>query len=198
MWHIWNWFGTHEWVGIWLEAIALVFIFVLDYVSRKDDLEENKRAHEETARQLSLLGRQVEAANRQANFAMESLQLLKVQAQEQQLRELWRVLPILDDIQGQIRFWSNLFDENRWNAVNKASRIMPADSSTVLIQAARYSNELWTEVRDQPSYRQVNLITAAHNNLKNAEPKLTYIVGVFTVFEATERKRHATQEEASG
>lgn len=214
MWHIWHRFGTHEWVGIWLEAIALIFIFALDYISRKDDLEENKRAHEETARQLNLLGGQVEAANRQASFAMESLQLLKLQAQEQHLRELWRVLPLLDDIQGQMRYWLNLFDENRWNAVNKASRIMPADSSTVLIQAARHSNDLWAEVRhtfrlvmnadyqieryyaqDHPAYRQVSLITAAHNNLKNAELKLTQIVGVFKVFEEAERKRHASQEE---
>jgi hypothetical protein len=187
----------------------LILIFGLDYVSRKDDLEENKRAHEETTRQLNLLSAQADAANKQANVAMESLQLLKLQAQEQQLRELWRVLPILDDIRAQVRYWSGLFDESKWGTVNTASRIMPADSSAVLIQAARQSNELWTEVRetfrlvanadyqieryyavDRPTYRQENLITAARDNLKNAESKLTYIFGVFTLFEDKERKRH--------
>jgi hypothetical protein len=95
--------------------------------------------------------------------------------------------------------------------VNKASRIMPADSGTVLIQAARHSNELWTEVRetfrlltnadyqiegyyaqDHPAHRQGTLVTAAHDNLKNAEPKLTRIVGEFTIFEEAERKRVAS------
>ena len=203
------WFKKNEHVALWLEGVALVFIFGLDYINRIDDTEKHAQQHKETLDQLKLLAEQVDAAEQQANSSSASLQLLKAQAQEQQLRELWRVVPILDDIQGQIRFWLNLFDENRWNAVNEASKIMPVDSSSVLIQAARHSNELWNKVRetfrmitnadyqlsryyaqDNPAYRQQSLIDAARNNLRDAEPRLTEIVGVFAMFEEAERNRH--------
>jgi hypothetical protein len=193
------WFKRNEHVALWLEGVALVFIFALDYMNRLDDSE-----------QLGLLRQQVEAAKKQADSSSESLSLLKSQGQEQQLRELWRVLPILDDIQNQLRFWRNLFDENRWGAVNEASRIMPIDSSTVLIQAARHSNELWNDVREtfrvivnadnqigryysqpNPAYRQESLIREAHANLREAEPRLTEIVRVFAEFEQAERTRRA-------
>jgi hypothetical protein len=84
---------------------------------------------------------------------------------------------------------------------------MPADLGTVLIQAARHSSELWTEVREAfqmltnadlqltqyygriiPANRSMALITAARDNLRNAEPKLTRIAGELTVFEETERR----------
>jgi hypothetical protein len=195
------WFKRNEHVAIWLEGVALVFIFALDYINRLDDSE-----------QLGLLRQQVAAAKKQADFSSDSLSLLKSQAQEQQLRELWRVLPILDDIQSQMRFWLNLFNENRWNAVNESSKIMPPDSSSVLVQAARHSNELWTNVREtfrmiinadnqiaryygqsNPAYRQESLIREAHAFLRNAEPRLTEITGVFAVFEQEERDRRAPQ-----
>lgn len=188
------WFKRNEHVALWLEGVALVFIFGLDYVNRIDDTEKHAQQHKETLDQLDLLAQQVEAAKQQAVSSSESLQLLKTQAQAQQLRELWRVLPILDDIQSQTRFWLNLFDENRWNAVNEATKIMPVDSSSVLIQAARHSNELWNKVREtfrnitnaeyqisryygqlNPAYRQQSLINDANNNLRNAEPRLTEI-----------------------
>jgi len=207
-----DWFKRNEHVALWLEGVALVFIFALDYINRLDDTTKHEEQHKETLDQLQLLRQQVEAAEKQADFSSESLQLLKTQAQEQQLRELWRVLPILDDIQAQVRFWLNLFDENRWNGVNEASRIMPVDSSTVLIQAARHSNELWTKVREtfrtisnadyqigrfyaepRPQYRQESLVRGAHANLRNAEPILTEIVASFVTFEQTERKAHGSQ-----
>jgi hypothetical protein len=209
-----DWFKRNEHVALWLEGVALVLIFGLDYFNRLDEAQEQKREHEETVEQLKLLRQQAEAAKMQADSSSGSLQVLKEQAQEQQLRELWRVLPILDDIQGQTRYWLSLFDEDKWNAVNEASRIMPADSSSVLIQAARHSNELWTEVREtfrlitnadyqiaryygQPNVanRSESLIKSAHDNLKNAKPKLNHIVGEFTVFEETERKRNGSQKE---
>jgi hypothetical protein len=210
-----QWLQAHEYVAVWVEGIALILIFGLDYINRHDERRDKKQQHEETQKQLGILSKQANAAKEQADFAFESLNLLKRQTQDQQLRELWRVLPILDDIQGQVRYWLNLFDENRWNAVNKASKIMPADSSSVLIQAARHSNGLWTEVRevlplvsnadyqidryyaeDRVAYRQESLIKTAHANLKNAEPRLTHIVGEFTMFEESERKMNAIQEAA--
>jgi hypothetical protein len=215
MWHIWSWFGTHEWVAIWLEGIALVAIFIWD---RFDSTAQ----HTQTLAQLKIAQDQVaeairaaDAAKTQAESSLESVRLLKLQTQEQQLRELWRVLPILDDIRAQTRSWLNIFDENRWNGLNEATRIMPADSSTVLIQAARHSSELWTEVREafqvltnadlqltqyygqpSPANRWPTLINAARDNIRNAEPKLTHIAGVLSTFEETERKSHAAQKEA--
>jgi hypothetical protein len=207
------WFKENEHVAVWLEGAALIFIFGLDYFNRLDEGIEQNRRREETLTQLRALNLQAEAAKRQADSSSESLHLLKMQAQEQQLRELWRVLPILDEIQGQMRYWKNLFDENRWNSVNEATRIMPVDSSIVVIQAGRHSNELWIEVRetfqmitkadyqisqfylqDNPGYRQNSLITAAHGNLRNAEPKLTGIVDAFKVFEEAERTRITSQQ----
>jgi len=204
-----DWFKTNEHVALWLEAVALVFIFGLDYVNRLDDSEKHAQQHKETLEQLELLGQHVEAAKKQADSSSESLRLLKVQGQEQQLRELWRSLLILDEIRVQIRFWVNLFDENRWNAVNEASKIMPVDSSAVFNQAARHSNELWNKVREtfrmvtnadyqlsryyaqqNPAYRLPSFLEAAKGNLKDAEPKLTEIVGAFTAFEGAERNRH--------
>jgi hypothetical protein len=196
-----DWFKRNEHVAVWLEGAALVFIFALDYLNRLDSSE-----------QLNQLIKQAEAAKKQADTSSESLDLLKAQAQEQQLRELWLVLPILDAIQSQLTYWLKLFDENRWNAVHEASRIMPVDSSTVLIQAARHSNELWAEVRatfsqitnadyqmaryydqKQPANRQPNLIHEARVNLLSAEPKLAKIIHTFEALQEAERTRHALQ-----
>jgi hypothetical protein len=200
------WFKRNEHVALWLEGIALVFIFALDYVNRLDDSEEHERQHKETLSQLALLREQVEAAKKQADASSDSVQLLKNQAQEQQLRELWRVLPILDDILIQTRYWLNLLNENRWNGVNSATKILPVDSSTVLVQAARHSNDLWVNVRqtfgmlsnadfalsrfyseDRVQYRQEHLIREAHASLRNAEPRLGEIVEAFADFEHTQR-----------
>lgn len=216
MWHCFGvWFSTHEWVAIWLEGIALVAIFIWDRFDsagqHKQTLAQLKIAQDQVAEAI----RAADAAKTQAESSLESVQLLKLQTQEQQLRELWRVLPILDDIRAQTRYWLNIFDENRWNGLNEATRIMPADSGTVLIQAARHSNELWTEVRESfqmltnadlqltqyynqpsPANRSPALINSARDNIRNAEPKLTHIAGVLTTFEETERKGHNAQKEA--
>lgn len=212
---LFDWFKRNEHVALWLEGVALVLIFGLDYFNRIDEAEEQERRHKETIRQLEVLSQQAAETKRQADVATESLRLLRLQSREQQLRELWRVLPILDAVQGQVQYWLSLFNDNKWNSVNKASKMMPADSSGVLTQAARHSNELWIEVRetfrmltdadyqidrfyaeDKPSYRQDSLRTAAHDSLKNAEPKLNRIAGEFKLFEEKERTKITSQKEA--
>jgi len=89
---------------------------------------------------------------------------------------------------------------------------MPAEPGAVLVQAARHSNELWTEVREtfrllsnadfqieryyrlsNPAYRQESLVTSARDNLRNAEPKLTHIAGVFKLFEEEERRQNLSE-----
>src|SRR5277367_5629034 len=215
MCHIWNWLSTHEWVAIWLEGIALVAIFIWDRfdsaAQHTQTLAQLKNAQDQVAEAI----RAADAAKTQAESSLESVHLLKLQTQEQQLRELWRVLPILDDIRAQTSSWLNIFDENRWNGLNEATRIMPADSSTVLIQAARHSSELWKNVREafqmltnadlqltqyysqpSPANRSPTLINAARDNIRNAEPKLTHIADVLSTFEVKERNSHAAQKEA--
>jgi len=197
-----SWFQQNEHVAVWLEGVALIVIFALDYINRLDDSEEHERQHQEMLEQL-------QAAKKQADASSDSVQLLKTQAQEHQLRELWRTLPILDDIQNQMRYWLGLLGENRWNAVNSATAIMPVDSSTVLVQAARHSNELWINVREtfrmltnadfalsryygeeSVPHRQEHLIREAHASLRNAESRLNEIAETFAGFERTERSRH--------
>lgn len=190
------WFKRNEHVAIWLEGIALVFIFALDYVNRLDDSE-----------QLALLAKHVEAATKQADAASENTQLFKNQMREQQLRELWRVLPLLEDLQTQTRYWLTILNDNRWNGVNSATKIMPFDSGAVLIQAARHSNDLWNSVRetfkmlssadfalsrfyveDRPQNRPEHLVLEARASLRNAEPRLTDIIEIFAEFERAERR----------
>ena len=55
------WFKRNEHVAIWLEGVALVFIFALDYINRLDDSE-----------QLGLLRDQVEAAQKQASLRLKA------------------------------------------------------------------------------------------------------------------------------
>jgi hypothetical protein len=206
-----EWFKSNEHVALWLEGVALVFIFGLDYANRLDDAEDHEKQHTETLAQLTLLRDQVEAAKTQATATSESLKVLKQQAHERELQELQRVLPILDDVRVQAKFWLNLLSEKRWGAINEATRIMPADSSSVLIQAVRHSTELRNAVKEtfrviakadydislyyrqpNPIYRQQNLIDAARANLQIAEPKLDEIILAFDATEQAVRERNVT------
>jgi 4-hydroxybenzoate polyprenyltransferase len=59
-----RWFKDNEYVALWLEGVALVFIFGLDYVNRLDDTEEHAKQHIETLTQLELLRNQAGACQR--------------------------------------------------------------------------------------------------------------------------------------
>ncbi len=52
---------TYESVAIWLEGIALVAIFVLDWKQRKDQRKDREEQHEETLAQLNVSQAQAEA-----------------------------------------------------------------------------------------------------------------------------------------
>lgn len=69
------WFKRNEHVAIWLEGIALVFIFGLDYFNRLDEAEEQDKRHRETLSQLGLLGEQAKAASEAAKAAKRSADL---------------------------------------------------------------------------------------------------------------------------
>src|ERR1700733_15887735 len=59
-----NWFKTNESIGIWVEAIALVAIFVLDWRERQVQRKERENQHNETVAQLRVSQDQVEAAQK--------------------------------------------------------------------------------------------------------------------------------------
>ena len=57
-----NWLKTYEFMAIWLEGIALVAIFVLDWKERRDQREDREQQHKETLAQLKVSQKQVEAS----------------------------------------------------------------------------------------------------------------------------------------
>jgi hypothetical protein len=67
-----DWFKTYEYVAIWLEGIALVAIFGLDFFDRKIEDKERERQHKETLEQLSIARQQTDAATEAALAAKKS------------------------------------------------------------------------------------------------------------------------------
>jgi hypothetical protein len=73
MWEILlAWFKTHEFIAIWLEGIALVLIFGLDWKERIDQRRERREQHKETAAQLAASQSQLEAMKKSADAATEA------------------------------------------------------------------------------------------------------------------------------
>jgi hypothetical protein len=73
MWQIFlAWFQAHEFVAIWLEGIALVLIFGLDWRERIDQRKERREQHQETAAQLAASQSQLDAMKKSADAATEA------------------------------------------------------------------------------------------------------------------------------
>src|ERR1700743_2338796 len=70
-----DWFKTNEHVAIWLEGIALVAIFGLDFFERKSQEVERKQQHEETIEELRISRAQAKATVRAAEAASKSADL---------------------------------------------------------------------------------------------------------------------------
>jgi len=191
----------YESVAIWLEAVALIAIFFLDFSEYKKQGKDREEQHNETLKQMRIM-------EQQANAASESFQLLRAQSFEERRRELLRAISILHDIRYESTQWKDISD-NKWGTVSSASNIMPPDSNVVLIQASRHSNELRSEVReafrllanadyqiaryysvDQPAYRMEKFMKDAHLNLENAEPRLTKIIDAFEQMESTAEREN--------
>jgi hypothetical protein len=64
--------GVWEAIGIWVEAIALIAIFVLDWKERKENRKERQEQHEENAAQLLVAQNQAEATRKSADAATEA------------------------------------------------------------------------------------------------------------------------------
>jgi hypothetical protein len=75
------WLKDHESLAIWLEGVALVAIFFLDWRERKDQRKERQKQHEETASQFLVSQKQVEAVIKSADAATEAALAAKKSAE---------------------------------------------------------------------------------------------------------------------
>jgi hypothetical protein len=65
-----TWLKAYEFLAIWLEGLALVAIFVLDWRERRDQRRERKEQHKETAAQLDVSQRQIELSQDQVEATL--------------------------------------------------------------------------------------------------------------------------------
>ncbi len=70
-----------ETIAVWLEAIALIAIFFLDWKERKENRQDQQRQHEETAAQLRVAQSQAEATKKSADAATEAALAAKKSAE---------------------------------------------------------------------------------------------------------------------
>jgi len=70
-----------ETIAVWLEAIALIAIFFLDWKVRKENRQEQRRQHDETTAQLDIAKIQAEATKKSADAATEAALAAKKSAE---------------------------------------------------------------------------------------------------------------------
>lgn len=61
-----------EALGVWVEAIALIAIFFLDWMERRDNRKDRDEQHRENAAQLETAQKQAEATKKSADAAIEA------------------------------------------------------------------------------------------------------------------------------
>jgi hypothetical protein len=133
---------------------------------------------------------------RQADAAMESLKLLKVQSEQKDAQELARVLFILNDMQSNLMFWMPIA-KDQWGTAPETVKLLPDDWSSVFYQAGKASIELRTEVQTiqkhlteanlqiarflskPPNCRDPSLMPTAYANLQKAAPLLSKAISRF-------------------
>jgi len=151
---------------------------------------------------LKIANRQAEAANaqaresqRQADAAMESLTLLKADAQQHTAQELTRVIAILRGMSADVALWKPIV-KDRWGTAPSTIHLIPDDWPLVVYYAGKVSPELREKVLDvytklaNANYqitqflstpigsRNPSILEPAYLNLENASPDLTYVIGV--------------------
>jgi type VI protein secretion system component VasK len=74
----------YEHVAVWIEAVALVLIFGLDWRERIEQRAESEKQHEETREQLGVFQHQVEALRRQEEAMQRPALLFPAIARDEQ------------------------------------------------------------------------------------------------------------------
>jgi hypothetical protein len=153
-------------------------------------------------RYLRIAKLQAEAANaqaresqRQADAAMESLKLLKAEAQQRTAQELSRVIAILRGMSADVALWKPIVKE-RWGTAPSTIHLIPDDWPLVVYYAGTVSPELREKALDvytklaNANYqitqflstliasRNPSILEPAYLNLENATPDLMYVIGV--------------------
>lgn len=70
-----------ETIGVWVEALALIAIFFLDWEERKENRKERKEQQQENAAQLKVAQAQAEATKKSADAAIEAALAAKKSAE---------------------------------------------------------------------------------------------------------------------
>jgi hypothetical protein len=78
---LWRWLPASEPIAVWLEALALIAIFFLDWKERKENRKERQEQHEENAAQLQVAQIQAEATKKSADAATEAALAAKKSAE---------------------------------------------------------------------------------------------------------------------
>ncbi len=78
---LWPWLQASEPIAVWLEAIALIAIFFLDWNERRENRKERREQHRETAAQLMVAQSQAEATKKSADAAIEAALAAKKSAE---------------------------------------------------------------------------------------------------------------------
>lgn len=143
---------------------------------------------------------QASESQRQADAAMESLEILKSQFSEDLTRGLFDVIVSLRQCSLQVQMWERLFAENKFNQTPLTVRILPQNWPSVISQAGRVSKEQRDKVlrlyqllsnaqfqveefiSGSIGYRKMELIEPARLNLVNAMPNLANVIAVFEHF----------------
>jgi len=79
---LWPWLQASEPIAVWLEAIALIAIFFLDWNERRENRKERQVQHEETAAQMAVSQRQVELSQDQVEATLRPCVSLSMAARE--------------------------------------------------------------------------------------------------------------------
>jgi len=68
-------------IAVWLEAIALIAIFFLDWKERQENRQDQQRQHDEITAQLNVAQSQAEATKKSADAAIEAAEAAKKSAE---------------------------------------------------------------------------------------------------------------------
>jgi len=151
-------------------------------------------------RQAEAASAQAKESQRQADAAMEHLNLSKAQAQQRAIQELTVVISMLRGIAADVEFWKTIVKEH-WNTAPSTVRLIPDDWPLVVYYAGRVSTDLRKKVLDMHAAlananyqiarflsahvtsRDPSILEPAHTNLVNVTPELAHVIQVLDDFE---------------
>src|SRR5712675_1070061 len=71
-----TWLDSHQYLALWIEGIALLFIFGLDWWVYRKSVADRKNQHDESVAQMEIMRNQAKATEIAANAANKSAEAL--------------------------------------------------------------------------------------------------------------------------